>query len=167
MEEKNEEPVVDNTVGKLKVKKKMKKIKSNPEGDTATVDLKKPIEPKQDETKEDNTIDEGVVRVDESTDAIQESEEVQPEAEVQERPVLEEITSEEVEEVAEQVEEAVKSAGGDGPLRIEGLEDSLWVLLDFGPFVVHVFHEETRAFYDIERLWSDVQRFNFVESQAD
>jgi ribosome-associated protein len=72
-----------------------------------------------------------------------------------------------VRRIAEQVEEAVKSAGGDGPLRIEGLEDSLWVLLDLGPFVVHVFHEETRAFYDIERLWSDVQRFNFVESQAD
>jgi ribosome-associated protein len=72
-----------------------------------------------------------------------------------------------VRRIADQVEESVKSAGGDGPLRIEGLEDSLWVLLDFGPFVVHVFHEETRAFYDIERLWSDVQRFNFVESQAD
>ena len=62
MEEKNEEPVVDNTVGKLKVKKKMKKIKSNPDGDTATVDLKKPIEPKQDEIKEDNPVDEGVVK---------------------------------------------------------------------------------------------------------
>jgi ribosome-associated protein len=72
-----------------------------------------------------------------------------------------------VRRIAEQVEEAVKLAGGDGPLRIEGLEDSLWVLMDFGPFVVHVFHEETRAFYDIERLWSDVPRFNFVERQAD
>tara|TARA_B110000003_G_C16599242_1_gene514953 strand:- start:462 stop:848 length:387 start_codon:yes stop_codon:yes gene_type:complete len=72
-----------------------------------------------------------------------------------------------VRRIAEQVEEAVKLAGGDGPLRIEGLEDSLWVLMDFGPFVVHVFHEETRVFYDIERLWSDVPRFNFVERQAD
>ena len=72
-----------------------------------------------------------------------------------------------VRRIAEQVEEAVKLACGDGPLSIEGLEDSLWVLMDFGPFVVHVFHEETRAFYDIERLWSDVPRFNFVERQAD
>ena len=66
-----------------------------------------------------------------------------------------------VRRVAEQVETAVKEAGGDGPLRIEGLEDATWILLDFGLFVVHVFHEETRSFYDIERLWSDVPRLQF------
>ena len=66
-----------------------------------------------------------------------------------------------VRRVAEQVETAVKEAGGEGPLRIEGLEDATWILLDFGLFVVHVFHEETRSFYDIERLWSDVPRFQF------
>ena len=66
-----------------------------------------------------------------------------------------------VRRVAEQVETAVKEAGGKGPLRIEGLEDATWILLDFGLFVVHVFHEETRSFYDIERLWSDVPKFRF------
>ena len=66
-----------------------------------------------------------------------------------------------VRRVAEQVETAVKEAGGEGPLRIEGLEDATWILLDFGLFVVHVFHEETRSFYDIERLWSDVPKFRF------
>ena len=66
-----------------------------------------------------------------------------------------------VRRVAEQVETAVKEAGGKGPLRIEGLEDATWILLDFGLFVVHVFHEETRSFYDIERLWSDVPKFQF------
>ncbi len=66
-----------------------------------------------------------------------------------------------VRRVAEQVETAVKEAGGIGPLRIEGLEDATWILLDFGLFVVHVFHEETRSFYDIERLWSDVPKFQF------
>jgi len=66
-----------------------------------------------------------------------------------------------VRRVAEQVEEAVKSAGGDGPLRVEGLEDATWVLLDFGLFVVHVFYDETRSFYDIERLWSDVPKVRF------
>ncbi|MFL2985918.1 MAG: ribosome silencing factor [Candidatus Poriferisodalaceae bacterium] len=66
-----------------------------------------------------------------------------------------------VRRVAEQVEAAVKQAGGEGPLRIEGLEDATWILLDFGIFVVHVFHEETRSFYDIERLWSDVPKFRF------
>ena len=66
-----------------------------------------------------------------------------------------------VRRVAEQVETAVKEAGGEGPLRIEGLEDATWILLDFGLFVVHVFHEETRSYYDVERLWSDVPKFQF------
>ena len=66
-----------------------------------------------------------------------------------------------VRRVAEEVEAAVKQAGGYGPLRIVGMEDATWILLDFGIFVVHVFHEETRSFYDIERLWSDVPKFRF------
>jgi ribosome-associated protein len=66
-----------------------------------------------------------------------------------------------VRRVAEQVEAAVKAAGGDGPLRVEGLEDARWILMDFGIFVVHVFHDDTRSFYDIERLWSDVPRIQF------
>ena len=66
-----------------------------------------------------------------------------------------------VRRVAEEVEVAVKGAGGDGPLRIEGMEDARWILLDFGMFVVHIFHDETRSFYDIERLWSDVPKISF------
>ena len=66
-----------------------------------------------------------------------------------------------VRRIAEHVEEAVKEAGGEGPRRIEGLEDATWILLDFGLFVVHVFYEETRSFYDLERLWSDVPKIRF------
>ncbi|HIF66540.1 MAG TPA: ribosome silencing factor [Acidimicrobiia bacterium] len=69
-----------------------------------------------------------------------------------------------VRRIAEQIEEAVKASGGQGPLRIEGLEDATWILLDFGLFVVHVFYEETRSFYDIERLWSDVPKIRFDEN---
>ncbi len=57
--------------------------------------------------------------------------------------------------IAEEVEEKVKEAGGPGPLRIEGLDDLRWVLLDYGDFVVHVFLDEVREYYDLERLWSD------------
>jgi ribosome-associated protein len=71
-----------------------------------------------------------------------------------------------VRRIAEEVEAEVKAAGGDGPLRIEGLEDATWILLDFGPFVVHVFHEDTRAYYDIERLWSDVPRVAFEDAPS-
>ncbi len=41
------------------------------------------------------------------------------------------------------------------PLRTEGYQNSQWTLLDFGSVVVHVFQEETRNFYDLERLWKD------------
>jgi ribosome-associated protein len=42
------------------------------------------------------------------------------------------------------------------PRRIEGLDTLTWVLLDYGSFVVHVFDEETRRFYELERLWRDM-----------
>ncbi len=58
--------------------------------------------------------------------------------------------------IAEAVEEDVAVAGGPRPLRIEGLDDGTWVLIDYGEVIVHVFDEETRSFYDIERLWGDV-----------
>jgi ribosome-associated protein len=60
--------------------------------------------------------------------------------------------------IAEEVEAQVKAAGGPGPLRVEGLDDAAWVLLDFGDFVVHVFLDELRRHYDLERLWGDAPR---------
>ena len=57
--------------------------------------------------------------------------------------------------VAEGVEEVLKEAGGPSPLRTEGTDDRQWVLLDYGPFVVHVFDAERRALYQLERLWGD------------
>jgi len=60
--------------------------------------------------------------------------------------------------IAEEIEKRVKEEGGPGPRRIEGLREGEWVLLDYGDFVVHVFLDETRRFYDLERLWSDAPR---------
>lgn len=57
--------------------------------------------------------------------------------------------------VVEEVERAVKAAGGPDP-RIEGTDDWRWVLMDFGGLVVHVFLEETRRYYELERLFADV-----------
>ena len=43
-------------------------------------------------------------------------------------------------------------------VKIEGYETGAWVLLDFGCVVVHIFLEDTRKFYDLERLWSDAEK---------
>jgi ribosome-associated protein len=68
--------------------------------------------------------------------------------------------------IAEEVEEKVKAAGLGSPIRTEGLDDLTWVLLDYGDVVVHVFLDETRAFYDLERLWGDVPRVSWEEEAA-
>ena len=58
--------------------------------------------------------------------------------------------------MAEEVEAVVAAAGGPRPLRVEGLDAAQWVLLDYGDFIVHIFVNEAREFYDLERLWRDV-----------
>jgi len=49
------------------------------------------------------------------------------------------------------------------PLHIEGYTEGRWVLLDYDEVIVHVFLEEARNFYDLERLWRDVPRTDFEE----
>ena len=69
--------------------------------------------------------------------------------------------------IAEEVELQVGRAGGPKPLRIEGLDDARWVLLDYGDFVVHVFLDEVRRYYDLERLWSDAPRVEWHDGDGD
>ena len=60
-----------------------------------------------------------------------------------------------VKTLCDSVEAAVADELGEPLLHREGHRGGTWVLLDFGCLVVHVFTEETRAFYDLERLWND------------
>ena len=66
--------------------------------------------------------------------------------------------------IGDEVEAQLAAAGGPRPIRVEGRDDMTWVLMDYGDFVVHVFLEETRHYYDLERLWSDVDRIDWRES---
>ena len=57
-----------------------------------------------------------------------------------------------VDDVDKQLSEA-----GEPPIRREGLRSDIWVLMDFGSVIVHIFTDEARKFYDLERLWSDAE----------
>jgi len=65
--------------------------------------------------------------------------------------------------IVEEVEQRVKAAGGPAPYRVEGTDDARWVLMDYGDFVVHVFLDEARRYYDLERLWADAPRTEWDE----
>ncbi len=62
-----------------------------------------------------------------------------------------------VESIADAVEDALDPQGV-RPWHIEGRESRRWVLLDYVDLVVHVFHERTRQYYLLERLWGDAHR---------
>lgn len=69
-----------------------------------------------------------------------------------------------VKTVVDAVEEAVREQLGRSPLRMEGVGEQQWVLVDYGDVVVHVFAEEIRMYYEIERLYRDVPRVDWSPS---
>jgi ribosome-associated protein len=60
---------------------------------------------------------------------------------------------------------ALRDAGRK-PIRREGVDHGEWVLLDYGDVVIHVFDRETRAYYELERLWADAPRIEFEPSSS-
>jgi ribosome-associated protein len=63
-----------------------------------------------------------------------------------------------VKTIVDEVERQVKLTSGRSPHRIEGMDDAYWVLMDYGDFLVHVFMDEARSYYDLEHLWNDAPR---------
>ena len=71
-----------------------------------------------------------------------------------------------VRSLVEEIERQVKVQDGRSPVRVEGLRDATWVLMDYGDFIVHVFSEELRSFYDLEHLWSAAPRVRWQAEAA-
>lgn len=67
-----------------------------------------------------------------------------------------------VQAMADNVEETLGKEGVN-PKQIEGYQTANWVLLDYGDVIVHVFDEENRLFYDLERIWRDGKSISVEE----
>ena len=72
------------------------------------------------------------------------------------------MSDRQVKTVVEEVEKALRTLGHK-PVRREGEHESRWVLLDYVDVVVHVFAEDERGFYDLERLWRDAPHVGWDE----
>ncbi len=70
-----------------------------------------------------------------------------------------------VKAVADYVEEKLREERGARPWHVEGLGGRRWVLLDYVDVVVHVFHEKTREYYLLERLWGDAKRIEIADDR--
>ena len=69
--------------------------------------------------------------------------------------------------IANNIEEQVALSGGPHTARREGHDTFEWVLLDFGSFMCHVFVEEHRAYYELERLWGDRPRIAWADESSE
>ncbi len=71
-------------------------------------------------------------------------------------------SSTQVRALADGLEEALEEAG-EKPFVKEGKQGLNWILLDYSDVIVHVFYQETREFYDLEKLWSDAEEIPLEE----
>ena len=69
-----------------------------------------------------------------------------------------------VQAICDEIQEQLKSQLKSRVVRIEGYGSAEWVLLDYGDFIVHVFEQKAREFYDLERLWRDARKVEIPEN---
>lgn len=65
--------------------------------------------------------------------------------------------------LVDEIEQSVRELSGRSPVRLEGLKEQQWVLVDYGDVIVHVFLDEVRRFYEIERLYRDVGKVDWTD----
>ncbi|HMO15497.1 MAG TPA: ribosome silencing factor [Pirellulaceae bacterium] len=63
--------------------------------------------------------------------------------------------------MADEIDQVLEVQLNDKRLSIDGTDNSRWIVLDYGSVVIHLFDEDTRAFYSLEALWSDAPKVNF------
>lgn len=68
-----------------------------------------------------------------------------------------------IQAIADEVEKQLKQVN-ERPKSVEGYDNSEWVLMDYGDYVIHVFSEKARKFYDLERLWRDAPLLTMPEA---
>lgn len=76
------------------------------------------------------------------------------------------LSTPQVQAICDAIEEKLE-AHGLRPDHREGRGGAEWLLLDYGSFIVHIFTERVRQFYDIERLWRMARRYNYTETLPD
>lgn len=69
--------------------------------------------------------------------------------------ICEGTSTTQVRAISENIQKRVKEETGTYPSHVEGARNALWICMDYFNIVVHIFHHETRAFYELEDLWSD------------
>ena len=67
--------------------------------------------------------------------------------------------------MGEKVEELISKEYGVDPTRAEGVRDGRWGVIDYGDVIVHIFNDETRLFYHLERLWADGENMERYEEE--
>ena len=70
-----------------------------------------------------------------------------------------------VKAIADHIEDSLRETRGLKPWHIEGREGRQWMLLDYIDVVVHVFHERTREYYLLERLWGDARKIEIADTR--
>ncbi|HWQ33015.1 MAG TPA: ribosome silencing factor [Blastocatellia bacterium] len=75
-------------------------------------------------------------------------------------------SSRQVQAIADEVTDKLRERGV-RPMNTEGYNNAEWVLIDYGAFVVHVFSNTARQFYDLERLWRDAERVEFPDIKSE
>ncbi|MBN1405793.1 MAG: ribosome silencing factor [Candidatus Omnitrophica bacterium] len=63
--------------------------------------------------------------------------------------------------ISDNIREFLKKQGI-SPAHVEGEQEAKWILMDYGDVIVHIFHEEKRSFYNLERLWKDAKKLKLA-----